>query len=83
MKEMIIYGRPKAIEPTSIDKATPEQRFGVDMPSAKLEVYDEPTVSPLMRRLGYTRHPYACDHYRKRMYLGSKVRECMDCGERS
>lgn len=39
------------------------------------------SVSPLMRRLGYTRHPSDCLHFRKRMYLGMKRFQCSDCGE--
>lgn len=38
--------------------------------------------SPLMRRLGYTAHPDACTHYRKRLMLGSTQWTCADCGVR-
>lgn len=39
------------------------------------------SVSPLMRRLGYTRNPHDCLHFRKRMYLGMTRFQCSDCGE--
>jgi hypothetical protein len=71
----------RAIEPTSIDKASPAQKFGLDMPSARPEEWDEPLrPSPLMRRLGYTAHPDACTHHRKRLMLGSTEWHCKDCG---
>ena len=66
-----------------VEKITPEQRFGLDMPSARPEEWDEPLrPSPLMRRLGYTAHPATCTHYRKRLYLGTTQWTCAACGER-
>lgn len=70
-----------AIEPAAVEKITPEQKFGLDMPSARPEEWDEPLrPSPLMRALGYTAHPATCTHYRKRLYLGTTQWTCADCG---
>lgn len=75
-------GKPGAIEPTAVEKITPETKFGMDMPSAKVEAYLNDTfgVSPFMRRLGFTSNPRTCAHYRKRMYLGMERFQCSDCG---
>jgi len=76
-------GKHRAIEPSSVERITLAQRFGADMPSAKPVEWDEPLrPSPLMRRLGYTAHPDACTHYRKRLILGSTRWTCADCGVR-
>ena len=69
-RPLLTSGKPKVLEPTSIDKATPEWRFGIDYASAKDVGYVE-ILRPilLMRALGYTRHPYDCSHYRKRLMI--------------
>ena len=78
---LLTSGKPKVLEPTSIDKATPEWRFGVDYASATPAEQVEPLrPTPLMRALGYTRHPYDCSHYRKRLMLGSTIWRCAECG---
>lgn len=70
-----------SLTPVSVEKITPTQKFGLDMPSAKPEEWDEPLrPSPLMRRLGYTAHPDGCSHHRKRLMLGSEHWHCSDCG---
>lgn len=77
-------GKPQAIEPASIDKATAAYKFGIDHASAKpiteSVAHEDYYASPLMRRLGYHLNPYTCSHHRKRMFLGSSKWFCMDCG---
>lgn len=92
--KLVNVGKPKALEPAAVEKMPRGYSLGIDRGIGEdrgaVQVYDinrdtfysELEVSPMMRRLGYTRNPLNCGHYKKRRYLGSKVWECMDCGER-
>jgi hypothetical protein len=74
-------GEHHAIAPTSIDKATREWKFGIDYANGNDTGHVEPLrATPLMRALGYNRHPYDCSHCRKRLMLGSTTWHCQDCG---
>ena len=78
----------KVLEPTSIDKISPAERFGPDTPqmrSAMDRMYEQAErdryrVTPLMRRLGITRHPAICTHGRKKFADYAMKWVCMDCG---
>ena len=69
------------IKPTSVDKISAEERFGSNSQwFVERWLEPEPQVSPFMRAMGFHKHPSTCDHYRKRLYAGVKLWECMDCG---
>lgn len=81
----------KALEPSAIEKMPRGYFLGIDhaAPGSQdkmVQVFppavDPEYVSPLMRRLGYTRNPLTCGHYRKRLYLGTTQWLCAECGER-
>lgn len=85
--EKLTDGR-KVLEPTSIDKISPAERFGLDTPQmrsvmdglyAQAEL-DRYYVTPLMRRLGITKHPAICGHDRKKFADYAMKWVCMDCG---
>lgn len=72
----------KVLQPTSIDKLTPDQMFSAsdseimrDHASDMLIDYFDP--GPFMRRLGFTKNPFVCDHTRQRYTTRWR---CADCG---
>lgn len=76
---------PGALQPTSIDKVSPAERFALDSEAIRSAVreYERGGIlpSPLMKSLGYTRHPMDCHHTRMK-YTESAMRwRCADCGE--
>lgn len=77
---MTNMGRPRVLEPTSIDKLKPGERFAVDPEMMYIPLqWREPdrNPNPLMRALGFTSNPETCIHYRKRF----RTRWiCSDCG---
>lgn len=81
-------GKAGAIEPTSVEKMPRGYFLGVDPgilgEDRTVQVYpmhDQEYVSPLMRRLGYSRNPSSCGHYRRSFRLGAERWHCADCGE--
>jgi hypothetical protein len=88
MTLQLTNGTKRALEPTSIDKVSTEGRFDPSMPSARPVDWgyciwgtNGPLeATPMMRALGYTRHPSNCHHTKKRLHLGSTQWMCADCG---
>lgn len=82
MVRLVNLGKPKPIEPASIDKTTAAYKFGWNHASAspyieaiRMEDYYRPNL--WQRIHGYTANPYTCGHYKKRF----KTRwVCIDCG---
>lgn len=77
---MVNVGKPRAIEPTSIDKAPAAYKFGWNHASAMPEVTTytpEEFYQPYAGKRKYTANPATCIHHRKRF----KTRwVCSDCG---
>lgn len=83
--EKLTDGR-KVLEPTSIDKISPAERFGpnpehVRAVNVLYEQYikDSVRVTPLMRRMGITQHPAVCKHPKKFFADYSMRWRCSDC----
>jgi hypothetical protein len=75
----------RALEPTSIEKGRPGERFLRDEEAVQLvDVGDRVdssryVVSIWMRRMGYHADPATCIHYRKTFTTRTKW-VCSDCG---
>lgn len=83
--KMVNVGKPQVIEPAAVEKMPRGYFLGVDTEMVQAVPVDPAPYAlrptPLMRRFGYTRHPFDCGHYNKRLYLGTTRWICSDCGE--
>lgn len=69
-----LLGRGGAIEPTSVEKVTPDERFGHTLNIATMKSCNIVDDTP--------QKPTECIHKRWTLYVDRRVMICIDCGKR-